>query len=79
MKVEIITSEDNDDGRGYLEIKINDKRELTFCDGEPEDNGLGRNFNDCYAIADLLEAAYLAGKNGEELVMSQTSVEWDDI
>ena len=29
-------------------------KKLEFIDGEPEDNNLNRNFNDCYAIEDLV-------------------------
>jgi hypothetical protein len=49
-----------------LEIFIDDKEVFSVGAGEPEDNILSRNFNDCYKIPNLLELAYNAGKNGEE-------------
>lgn len=40
--------------------------QVSFYDGEPEDNNLARNFNDVYSIVGLMEMAYEAGKRGEE-------------
>lgn len=40
---------------------------LDFCNGEPEDNSLGRNFNDVFYIEEAIRIAYEAGKNGEKL------------
>ena len=54
------------DYRDAIEILIDDKRVFSACDGEPEDNNLSRNFNDCYSIDNLLKQAYDAGKNGED-------------
>ena len=49
-----------------LENNKGEQLDLRFCDGEPEDNTLSRNFGDCYIITDLVRMAYEAGKNGEE-------------
>jgi hypothetical protein len=46
---------------------------LTFCDGEPEDNSLCRNFGDVYSIRKLVQAAYEAGVNGEELKIVESA------
>lgn len=50
-------------------IKLNGEvvKTFNFCDGEPEDNNMSRNFNDVYKIIDALSLAYEAGKNGEEI------------
>lgn len=79
MKLEIKTASENyleeNDYRGLLIIET-DKNKIKFFDGEPEDNNLSRNFNACYKIKNLIEEAYQAGKNGEEL--SVTKSELDD-
>ena len=56
---------------------VSDKNRLSFHDGEPEDNNLGRNFNSCYSIDRLIREAYEAGKNGEELIIEEVE-ELDD-
>ena len=50
-----------DDGRAGLQIIVDGKVRCNFLDGEPEDNSLGRNFDDCYTIVDLMREAYIAG------------------
>jgi hypothetical protein len=75
MKVRINRFE-FEDYRDFLEITVeanNIKRKLSFCDGEPEDNTLGRGFMDCYSIDDVIKAAYKAGKAGEELEIEEVS------
>ena len=57
---------ENRDYRDAMEILIDGESKFSVHDGEPEDNSLGRNFNDCWKIADLLKMAFEAGKNGEE-------------
>lgn len=64
MKLKIICS--NNDCFSSIQF-ISDALELSFFDGEPEDNNLNRNFNDCYSIENLIKKAYEAGKNGEVL------------
>ena len=62
------------DYRDRLVIKVDGKEMLDVYDGEPEDNNLSRNFNDCLQVPDLMKLAYEAGKKGEEL-----EVEFGDI
>jgi hypothetical protein len=80
MKIKEINSSDKFhedwDYRGYYALETEGKK-LSFLDGEPEDNSLGRNFNGVYSILDLVKLAYEAGKNGEELEIE--SVEIDDL
>lgn len=45
--------------------------ELDFVDGEHEDNNLGRNFEDCYSIVDLIKAAHELGQKGEPLEIEE--------
>jgi hypothetical protein len=49
---------------------------MSFCDGEPEDANLNRDFNDCYKIIKLMKEAYEAGKNGEDFKIE--TIEIDD-
>lgn len=53
------------DFASYLQIEVDGKVSFAVYDGEPEDNNLSRNFNDCYNIKDLMQAAYEAGTRGE--------------
>lgn len=69
MKVEVLTYDpktadlrDHCDG---IEIHVNGKRVFGAYDGEPEDNNLCRNFNECYNIDTLMQMAYEAGRAGE--------------
>ena len=71
MKVIFRTSQDDFDYGQTLSIEIDGKEVFSVYDGEPEDNNLSRNFNDCFIIDDLLRKAYEAGKNGEPL-----EIEW---
>jgi ABC-type uncharacterized transport system fused permease/ATPase subunit len=65
MKIKTI-SETDSDYRTSFKIRINNQEVASFYDGEPEDNSLGRNFNDVYKIVELMKLAYDAGKNGED-------------
>jgi hypothetical protein len=49
---------------------------FSASDGEPEDNTLSRNFNDCYKIGEMMERAYKAGKAGEpfEIICEERKV-----
>ena len=80
MKV-VETRDEWDDGcRESYELSVTVgavTKNLTFCDGESEDNTLARNFNDVYQIASLLRMAYAAGKAGEELVFEEGTPEED--
>lgn len=58
-----------------LVVEIDGKQNFCVCDGEPEDNNLYRNFNDCFKIISLLKKAYKAGKNNEELNIEMIQVD----
>jgi len=58
------------DYRDELEITVNGKVEFCVWEGEPEDRILGRDFNDCYKITDLMKMAYEAGMKGEGLTIN---------
>ena len=70
MKVSY-TIEKWDDFRRNLMIDIDDEAVFDVYDGEPEDNNLYRNFNDCFKVVDLIRMAYEAGKRGEELEVEE--------
>ncbi len=74
MKVEVIRRSEVEECeyREAMRIVINDKEEFWFGDGEPEDNTLGRNFNDIYKIPKMLEMAFNAGRFGELFSISET-------
>lgn len=76
MKVKEIYSEDHNDCRAAWGLQINDKTMFSLMDGEPEDNTLARNFN--FQIQPIIQKAYDAGKNGEELEYVYEDVEWED-
>jgi hypothetical protein len=42
-------------------------------EGEREDNTLGRNFNDCYGIPDLLKLAHQAGAAEEPFEVKENT------
>jgi len=54
------------DYRDFYSIE-SDNINLSFLDGEPEDANLSRDFSNIYKIKFLVQEAYEAGKNGEEL------------
>lgn len=58
-----------------LVIEIDGKENFSVYDGEPEDNNLYRNFNDCFKIIDLLKKVYEAGINKEELNIEMVQVD----
>jgi hypothetical protein len=83
--MEIITTSETDEesftSSVKIELKTNDKNMiLSFYDGEPEDNNLGRNFNDVYLISEALQLAYEAGKRGEPIITTdfQNTIEDSD-
>lgn len=64
------------DYRNEYVIEINGERKISANDyGEPEDNILNRDLNFVYDIVPLLELAYKAGKNGEELEITHKELE----
>jgi len=66
---------DNRDGRDAMVIKINGTKVFSVHDGEPEDNTLSRNFNDCWSIVKLIRQAYEAGKKQEGLFFKRTLID----
>jgi ubiquitin-protein ligase len=70
---------DNDDFRSGLKIKLGNI-ELSFIDGgEPEDNSLGRDWNDVYKIQRLVESVYKLGQENpnKELEIEKVEVDLD--
>lgn len=61
--------------RDKVQICMDGKEAFNVMDDEPEDSNLSRSFSDVYEIPDLLEKAYNAGKNGEELKIEYKEVE----
>ena len=81
MEVEVISLTEEGwekrDYQGILEIKIDGKRVFCVHDGEPEDNYLNRNFNDCLNIPKLMTMAYSEGLLNKPLNIKFTQVdEW---
>ena len=66
--------EEREDGDICI-IKIHGEKVFEVFDGEPEDNALSRNFNDCYKIIDLMQMTYESGKRGEELTFETVQVD----
>lgn len=60
--------------RQMMSIWVDGYKEFRVRDGEPEDSNLGRDFNDCFLIADLMEMAHKAGLAGEKL-----NITWEEI
>jgi len=61
-------SDSNLSNRDYMDkvvVRIDGVNVFSVHDGEPEDNNLRRNFNDCYSVLRLMERMYEAGKAGE--------------
>lgn len=62
MKVEEkVEQSEYDEWRSFLTIEIDGEEVFSVHDGEPEDNTLIRNFNDCYKVKELIEQAYQRG------------------
>jgi len=66
------------DYNSWLNILIDGKEVFSAGDNEPEDNTLGRNFNDCYKIPDLMKLAYEAGKAGASFQIEQETIQSDE-
>jgi len=77
MQIEIITGENRDD-LGWEQMKIDGKNRLSVypLNECPEDATIERGLISCVEIAELMKAAYEAGKCGEELsiVVTQSGV-----
>lgn len=59
------------------EIYIDDVLVFSVHDGEPEDNNIGRNFNDIYRLEEIFKKIHTAGVAGRELTIN--SEESDEI
>lgn len=66
------------DYREALIIKIDGKVVFSACDGEPEDNSLARNFNDCLIIGTLMKMAWLAGTEHQKFDLTHKEIDWED-
>lgn len=80
MKINTITyrrREWGDELEDYnLEITLTTDKAISsvsFSNGEAEDMTLGRDLSDAYSIAKLLQLAYQAGKDGEELIIEEST------
>ena len=72
MRVKQTIEQNNwDDWRYSLDIVVDGESVFSVGDGEPEDNSLSRNFNDCYNIVALMRRAFEAGKRGEEFIFEE--------
>lgn len=83
MKIKEKYAHDEEDGRAALEIVVvsgtGKKTSMSFYDGEPEDNSIGRNFNDVLSIVPLMRLAHEAGARGESLEVLEETVDWEDL
>lgn len=71
MIVEILTRSEKDlekfDYRDRLQITLDGDTMFDVRDGEAEDNNLGRNFDDCSNIVNMMKLAHRSGVKGEAL------------
>lgn len=79
LKITEQTTYDDYEGAGSVSITVEANgtvlHDLEFHDGEPEDNNLGRNFNDCLSITSVLAtvAKYVANGYTVEFVDGEQS------
>lgn len=79
MKITVIRPEDMYEGVMNLELVTNTyKGDVTFGGGEPEDNCLARDLNDAFRIEIMLNAAYIAGKEGEPYEVERIKGDYRD-
>lgn len=77
MKIVVYDREDSHgEGRHYLTVEIDGETVFEVHDGEPEDNTLMRNFNDCFKLPDLLLRAFEAGKLGTSFDIERKEETW---
>jgi len=73
MNLKVVTGLDDD---GYWRLKITlGELTLDFQDGEGGDNGLWKNFKDCYTIKKLIKEANELGLRGEAIEMEEIQEE----
>jgi hypothetical protein len=75
MKIEFLYANDDLDGRSAVLVKKDGGQAMLFADGEPEDNSLGRNFNDIFMLPSLLEE--VAGADEVEVVTKE--ITWSEL
>lgn len=84
MRVITRAHEDPDCGiKDYFGVELIDEKDNQVCELSfniqldcPEDNNLDRAFSDIFNIQTLIQAAYEAGKNGEDLVLEHREEDW---
>lgn len=64
MIVKVTTAMD-EEYQMELTVEVDGVKKFNVYDGELEDNSLGRNFNDCHKLPELMRLAYEAGVRGE--------------
>lgn len=81
MKVTVLYYSDEALGRmgckQSISIEVDGVYKFEVGEGEPEDATLGRDYRDCWAIPDLMELAYQAGKKGEDFSVEHQELEAD--
>lgn len=60
-----------EDYRERYELIINGEVVFAVFDGEPEDNTIGRNFNDVYKLEDIIKKVHEAGVRQEPLTFKE--------
>lgn len=66
MKItEVITEKEFSDA---VTIKFDGEKVFYVCDEETEDCTLGKDFNDCYRILNMLKKVYEVSKSGEKII-----------
>ena len=65
------------DYQDRMTVTIDGKQAFSVHDGEPEDATLGRDFNDCTNIPDMLKLAHAAGTKGEPLEITYETLDED--
>lgn len=75
FKVTYVSAVEDDDFEYREGYKITTPTQsLEFCDGEPEDATLSRDFSDVYKINMLIQEAYEAGRDGKHLEVTSKEV-----
>lgn len=78
MKIDVFDYDIEEYVRSGYVIDIEGRASIYFRDGEPEDNGLNRNFSGVYSIPDLIRAAHESGTKGEPLCICEHHHHPDD-
>lgn len=62
-----------------MHIEMDGNFVFSVYDGEPEDNNLRRNFNDCWNIPELMKFAYDAGLDGETFLIENKKISMEEM